>query len=393
MPPSLAHRGMRLLWMAFYTAIQPTLVAQINPSEPQRHHFWTPMGMVLYSPETHSFLQFDRKQKVSEAPRKRVGLGSEFRPVGFLQNKFWSTNIVRYAKPGEEPIKAILSTTDGARWDQEGWIKPNRDLDARYVYPLGGDRFLLVAMQRLIWNGKSSQFAYARRDPATLELKVQDTLDMGLEKPWGVPFAKGSFASALGINPAYTELLVSEFRVIQSQRHVLIVAMRPGYLWLLDAEAESPRMKPIRLFENVLEKYLDGEQTLERGVLDAHVTPQGTFLFATRTERAVVFGALKQPRLKDPSDLKNPALMQDRETIQRLSVLDEPDLLWWELDPFEGKVHPFPTPVGVADRFTAVEEIRRFRFWFEPDGSLKCTLTAASAPSQPVKVKPKAAPR
>ena len=345
--------------------------AQIFPAEEPRPSFWVPEGCVSYDPQAHAFVRTDSNKGVKPL---QVSLGLEYQPAAYADGLYWATNKLISTGAEEKPIKRILSSKDGKEWNLEGWIRLTEGTDVEAIQPMGGDRFLLVAFTRIRVGEKYSKFALATRK-AEKELVLDRLIDMGLEKSWGIPREEGSLAGHFGVNPAYNELFVAGFPILRSGPFLAVVSLRAGFVWLMDTGKENPAMDLLRIHGGVKESMLSGDPHLEHCVLDAHATQDGHFLFAIRSERAVIFGAMRYPQPKDVTDIKNPLYGNDRSVAHLLSLRDEPDLEWRELDPFERTFHLLPSPVGVPERFTKPEEIRGFRFWFTPKGYVVCTLS------------------
>lgn len=353
--------------------------AQVFPREEPRPMFWGSRALVIYDPTTQAYLV---SNLTGSSSRMQVGLGPEYQPVAYVDGVYWATNKLGSTNPKDHPIRNILSTHDGKAWTVEGWIRLTEDVDVDSIQPLSGDRFLLIAFTRIRQGDRYSKFAIAKRNDEK-ELVLDRLLDMGLEKPWGIPRDEGSLAGHFGVNPAYNELFIAGFSVLRSGSFLAVTALRAGFVWLMDVGKETPSFDLLKIHGGVKESMLGGEPHLDHCVLDAHPTRDGHFLFATRSERAVLFGAMNHPKPTDIASLKDPLQKTDRAVAQLLSLRDDPDLEWWELDPWEKSLRAFPSPPGVPERLTALEEVRAFRFWFTQKGFVACTLSRY-VPGEPI---------
>ncbi|MBI3132697.1 MAG: hypothetical protein HYZ13_15385 [Acidobacteria bacterium] len=371
--------SLRLMWMLAW--ISSVGLAQVFPKEEPRPIYWSSNELVAYEPLAHAFVMKGFKDGSVKA---QIDLGSDSKPAGFSDGVYWAVNKLSSTKPADKPIKRILSTRDGKEWKLEGWIPLTEDIDVDLIQPLGGDRFLLMAFTRIRIGERYSRFALATRD-GEKRLVPDRLLDMGLEKPWGIPRTEGSLAGHFGVNPAYNELFIGGYSILRSGTFLAVVSLRAGYVWLLDAGREHPTLELVRVHSGVKDAFLAGEPHLEHCVLDAHPTSDGRFLFATRSERAVIFGAMHHPKPVDITSMKDPIFKTDRAVAQILSLRDEPDLEWYELDPMAKTFKSVPSPPGVPERLVKPEEIKGFRFWFTSKGHVACTLSTY-VPGEPVAV-------
>ncbi len=170
-------------------------------------------------------------------------------------------------------------------------------------------------------------------------------------------------------------LLLSPTYVMRTPSHLAVVHTLPSFVWLMDLRREHPSMDLLKIYSSIKENMLLGTAPLGNCILDAHPEADGRFLFATRSEKAVLFTAMQQPKPKDAKDIQDPLFKMDLALHQRLSVTDEPDLEWWELDPWEKNFLERPTPAGIPERLTNPEEVRRFRFWYTVSGHVASTLS------------------
>lgn len=347
------------------------LAAQVFPLERTRSTFWDRGLLVSYDPSDHSVVFPAPKQPGGS---RKVTLDESKVLVDFAQGVYWSNNKLHSTNPKNKPIKGIYSSRDGSEWTLEGWIQLTEDIDVDSIHALGGDRFLLIAFQRIQLKGKSSLFALATRNEQK-ELVLDRVLEMGLSKPWGVPRAKTGFAAYFGVNDAYLHLFISSTFVMRTESALAMVHGRPGYVWLMDLGKENLSMDLIKIHDGVKEGMLADGYPLEHCVLGGHPMPDGRFLLATRSEKAVLFGAKNHPRPKQATDIKDPLFKGDLAVQRQLSIMDFPDLLWWELDPTEKTLRSVPSPAGIPERLTKAEEVKTFRFWFTPSGAVGSTLS------------------
>lgn len=372
---------MRLCSLILANLFLVSAQAQIFPRKNPQPSFWGAREEVVYDPNSHAFLVSNLKEN---SAKMQVGLGPEHLPEAYVEGTFWASNKLASTKPADRPIKRIFSTRDGKAWTLEGWIRLTEDIDVDSIQPLNGDRFLLIAFTRIHLGDRYSRFAIAKRIDGN-ELVVERLLDMGLEKPWGIPRDEGSLAGLFGVNPAFNELFIASLATLRSGSFLAVAALRAGYVWLMDTAKEEPNLELLKVHGGVKDSMLAGEPHLEHCVLDAHPTRDGHFLFATRSERAVLFGAMTHPKPIDIHSLKDPVQKADRAVAHLLSLRDEPDLEWWELDPWEKAFRSFPPPPGVPERLTSPEDIRGFRFWFTPKGFVACTLSTY-VPGEPAPI-------
>ncbi len=371
-------------WIILIFLLPVIGVAQIFPREEPRLFFWASRGSIRFEPNSHSFVSNSLDGRGSEV---HVGLGAEYQPIAFFNELYWVNNKLNSTKASDRPIRRILSTSNGQTWDLEGWIRLTEDVDVDAIHPLKGDRFLLIAFTRIRVGDRYSKFAIARRNEEK-ELLVDRLLDMGLESPWGIPRDEATMAGHFGVNPVYNELFIAGFPVLRTPSHLAVVGLRAGYVWLMDLDREAPAFDLLKIHSGIKDSMLGGQPHLDHCVLDAQPTREGRFLFATRSERAVLFGAMNLAKPQDVSALKEPLQKTDRAVAQLLNLRDEPDLEWRELDPVEKSIHTVPSPPGVPERLVSLEDIRSFRFWFTKKGNLACTLSTyvpGEAPTGPTR--------
>jgi len=332
--------------------------AQLFPAS-QESVFWRNRDLVVAS---------EGRLKVESAPKgslaKDLKIPSELSCFHDFEGFFWANKSLG---PKDRREVQVVRSADGSHWNPIATWKVDRDSPGCRIYALNQSYLGVAIMAPFKLGDKYSWLALMDAQHTNDTLKVQRLLDMGVGDR--APF-------------------IFRPEVVQIPDGWALVFARTGHIWLVQEKGSRAQIRMLRLFPSVSHKAMDSTTAVEPPILGCQPMEDGTLLIASRSEEAVLKARkiakglapeLDEPGHLDPALLNNPsdkgqaeidkAMDAYAERIKKISegvdakVLDLfPEILWWSLDPSNGKFKPVPPPEGAPGRIATVELFRKFRF-------------------------------
>lgn len=317
-----------------------------------------------------------RIESVNLAPRQ-LKIPADFHCVHFADGFYWANQDIRTAR--EREIR-VLRSSDGIHWHTHTKWVVSKDHPGCRIFALGSSFVGISVMAPFPGDAPRSMIAVLE-EGRTSALEVKNTIDM----------------KTSGHVPS---LFVP--KVVQISDGWAIVNFRTGHIWTIQASEGGYRTRAAKLFDKIKDEALDALEGVESPILGCQPNSNGSLLIVSRSEDAALHARRYAKQLRrelDPEQAKpgygflDPELRKDPSAETRAKIekhfddlaarkkaLDDqigpkvldayPELLWWIMDPSNGRIKACPVPEGAPSKLLSIDIFEKFRFRFQLDGTV-----------------------